>query len=72
MGFITLYYLNRKGWNFNDDKIDVSTIKKYENEGANYFIFNDSLNLLNDNLVLYLGVPQKKVGNLTFFQIGKK
>jgi hypothetical protein len=71
-GFITLYYLNRKGWNFNDNKIDISTVKKYENEGADYFIFNDSINQLNDSLILYLGAPQKKVGNLTFFQIGKK
>jgi len=70
-GFITLYYLNRKGWNFNDNKIDVSTVRKYENEGANYFIFDDSIHKLNDSLVLYLGVPQKKVGNLTFFQITK-
>lgn len=71
-GFITLYYLNRKGWNFNDNKIDFSTVKKYENEGANYFIYNDSINQLNDSLILYIGGPQKKVGNLTFFQIGKK
>jgi len=71
-GFITLYYLNRKGWNFNDCKIDISIVRKYENEGADYFIFDDSIHKLNDSLVFYLGVPQKIVGNLIFFQIGKK
>jgi len=71
-GFITLYYLNRNGWTFNDNKISLDLIEKYEKEGADYLIYNDSINHLSDSLNINLEAPHNKFGNLLFFQIGKK
>ena len=71
-GFITLYYLNRKGWNFSNNQISLVNLKKYELQGANYFVYNEPITQLNDTVISYLGAPKNKIGNLTFYEISKK
>ncbi len=48
--FIFFYYINKKGWSFNDDQLNGDSLKRMINRGAAY-LYTDSKKVENDSSV---------------------
>ncbi len=48
--YIFLYYLNKKGWTFNNDRLPADTLKAMINRGAKY-LYSDSRKVDGDSLI---------------------
>lgn len=66
--FITLYYLDRKGWSFDNNWLDAGYLEQYINKGAGY-LFTDSDVDKNEGIIPHLGEKIFEKGTLRVYKL---
>ena len=65
-GMINLYYLNRKGYTFFEDQLNVDIINHYKQKGVSYLVSNA---VLNENTKQFLPAPIAIFGDLKIYKL---
>lgn len=68
-GHIWLYYLDREGWNFSDDKMDLSLVKQHIAEGATYFVSDSRVLEQQLSDAELLGEKAADIGTIRVFRL---
>ena len=63
---INLYYLNRKGYTFFEDQLNVDIINHYKQKGVSYLVSNA---VLNENTKQFLPAPIAIFGDLKIYKL---